>query len=319
MRTIVRGLAALAVALGSAAAAAQFPSKPVRVLVPFGAGSSTDLVARIVAQPLGTALGQPVVVENRPGADGIIAAEQVARAAPDGHTILIATNSPLSAAPHLKKKLPYDPFTDFSPISLLGRYTFFLVVNPAVPAATLRDLVAYARANPDKINYATGNTTSIVQTATFATLAGVKIVHVPYKSEPLAVTDLLSGQVQMMFSSYATVAPHIREGKLRALATTLDARSPLLPEIPTVVEAGMPRFPIVSWAGFFGPARLPPEIQQRLNAEVTAVLRRPEVNEQLLRQAFMGSGSSIAELAAFAREQYEVWGKAIREAGIQPE
>jgi tripartite-type tricarboxylate transporter receptor subunit TctC len=319
MTRLVCGVIALAGVFAGATASAQFPSKPVRVIVPFGAGSSTDLVTRIVAQPLGAALGQPAVVENRPGADGVIAGELVARAAPDGHTLLVATNSPLSAAPHLKKKLPYDPFTDFSPVSLLGRYTFFAVVNPAVPARTLGEVVAYARANPDKLNYATGNTTSIVQSATFTTLAGIRMVHVPYKTEPPAVTDLLGGQVQFMFSSYATVAPYIREGKLRALATTLDARSPLLPDVPTIVEAGMPRFPIVSWAGLFGPGRLPPEVAQRLNAEVTGILRRPDVTEQLTRQAFAGSGSTIDELAAFAREQYEVWGKAIREAGIQPE
>ena len=204
-------LRALALALCSTAVSAQYPSKPVRLLVPFGAGSSTDIVARIVAHPLGAALGQPIVVENRPGADGQIAAEQVARAAPDGHTLLLATNSPLSAAPHLKKKLPYDPLADFTPICLVGRYTFFVVVHPSVPAATLQELIGYAQANPGKVNYATGNTTSIVSTATFAALTGIRIVHVPYKTEPPAVTDLLSGQIHMMVSSYSTVAPHVRE------------------------------------------------------------------------------------------------------------
>jgi len=319
MRTIVRGLAALALALCSAAASAQYPTRPVRFIVPFGAGSSTDIVARIVAQPLGAALGQPVVVENRTGADGVIAAELTARAAPDGHTLLLATNSPLSAAPHLKKKLPYDPLGDFTPISLVGRYTFFIVVNPAVPAKTLPDFIGYAKANPGKINYATGNTTGIVSTALFATLTGIDIVHVPYRTEPPAVTDLLTGQVQLMFSSYSTVAPHIREGKLRALVTTLDARSPLLPDVPAITEAGMAKFPIVPWAGMFGPARLPPEIARRLNGEVVATLARPEIKEQLTRQAFAGASSTTEELAAFTKDQYEIWGKAIRDAGIQPD
>jgi tripartite-type tricarboxylate transporter receptor subunit TctC len=319
MTTVLRAVAALVLALCSASVPAQYPSKPVRFIVPFGAGSSTDIVARIVAQPLGAALGQPLVVENRPGADGAIAAEQTARAAPDGHTLLLATNSPLSAAPHLKKKLPYDALTDFTPVSLVGRYTFFIVVNPAVPANTLQELIAYARANPDKLNYATGNTTSIVSTALFTTLTGTKIVHVPYKTEPPAVTDLISGQVQLMISSYSTVAPHIREGKLRALVTTLDSRSPLLPDVPSITEAGMSKFPIVPWAGMFGPARLPPEIVQRLNGEVVAILSRPDVKEQLARQAFAPATSSPGELGTFVKEQYEIWGKAIREAGIQPE
>ena len=319
MTMVLRALAALVLALCSASSSAQYPSRPVRFLVPFGAGSSTDIVARIVAQPLGAALGQPIVVENRPGADGAISAEQTARAAPDGHTLLLATNSPLSAAPHLKKKLPYDALTDFTPVSLVGRYTFFVVVNPAVPANTLQELIGYARANPDKLNYATGNTTSIVSTALFTTLTGTRIVHVPYKTEPPAVTDLLSGQVHMMISSYSTVAPHIREGKLRALVTTLDSRSPLLPDVPSITEAGLSKFPIVPWAGMFGPARLPPEIVQRLNTEVVAILNRPDVKEQLARQAFAPASSSPGELAAHVKEQYEIWGKAIREAGIQPD
>jgi tripartite-type tricarboxylate transporter receptor subunit TctC len=319
MIRIVRVLAALVLVLWSAVAAAQYPSRPIRFIVPFGAGSSTDIVARIVAQPLGTTLGQPIVVENRPGADGAIAAEQTARAAPDGHTLFLATNSPLSAAPHLKKKLPYDPLGDFTPISLVGRYTFFIVVNPAVPAKTLPDLIGYAKANPGKINYATGNTTSIVSTALFATLTGINIVHVPYKTEPPAVTDLLSGQIHLMISSYSTVAPHIREGKLRALVTTLDARSPLLPDVPAITEAGMAKFPVVPWAGMFGPAKLPQETVRRLNSEVVAILARAEIKDQLARQAFASASSTAEELAAFTKEQYEIWGKAIREAGIQPE
>jgi tripartite-type tricarboxylate transporter receptor subunit TctC len=319
MIRIGRALAALVLALGPAIAAAQFPSKPVRIIVPFGAGSSTDIVARIVGPPLGQALGQPVLVENRPGADGQIAAELVAKSPPDGHTLLLATNSPLSAAPHLKKKLPYDPFGDFTPISLVGRYTFFIVVHPGVPAPTLADLIRHARANPGKLNYATGNTSSIVLTGMFLALNGIQLVHVPYKTEPTAIPDFLQGQVQVMISSYATVAPHIREGKLRALATTLDRRSPLLPDVPAITETGLPKFPIVSWAGLFGPAKMPKEIVDRLNREVVAILARPDVREQLTKQAFDGASSSPEELAAFAKEQYEVWGKAIRDAGIQPE
>jgi tripartite-type tricarboxylate transporter receptor subunit TctC len=301
------------------AAAAQFPSKPIRAVVPFGAGSSTDIVMRILAVPLAQALGQPIVVDNKPGADGIIAAVDVIKSAPDGHTILLATNSPLSAAPHLKKSVPYHPLNDFSPISFVGNYTFFIVAHPGVPAKTLAELIAYARANPGKLNYATGNTTSIVTTAMFATLARINLQHIPYKTEPPAITDLLSGQVQLMVSSFSTVAPHIREGKLRALVTTLPERSALLPEVPSIVEAGFPKFPIVPWAGMVGPAKMPKEVVDRLNRELNAALKRPEVQDALLKQAFAGRGSTAEELGSHMREQLEVWGKAVRDAGIQPD
>jgi len=299
--------------------AAQFPSKPVRVVVPFGAGSSTDIVMRIIGQPLGQALGQPVIVDNKPGADGAIAAVDVAKAAPDGHTIFIATNSPLSASPHLKKSLPYHPINDFTPISFIGYYTFFVVLHPSVPAKTLAELIGHARANPGKLNYATGNTTGIVSTAMFASLAKISMVHIPYRTEPPAITDLLSGQIHLMFSSYSTVAPHIREGKLRAVVTTLPARSALLPDVPSIVEAGMPKFPIVPWAGLFGPAKMPKDVVDRLSREIVAILKRPDIREQLSKQAFEARPSSAAELAAYVREQLDVWGKAIRDAGIQPE
>jgi len=310
------GVVALALALP---ALAQFPSRPLRIIVPFGAGSSTDIVARIVAQSLGQGLGQPVVVENKPGADGAIAAVEVAKSPPDGHTLFIATNSPLSAAPHLRKKLPYDPLADFTPVGFVGNYTFFAVVHPSVPAKTLGELVKHAQANPGKLNYGTGNTSAIVMSATFISLGKLNLVHVPYKSEPQAVTDLLSGNVQMMFSSYATIAPHLREGKLRALATTLPNRSPLLPEVPTLVEAGFPRLPMASWAGMLGPARMPKEVTERLNRELVALLNRAEVRESLNRQAFDARSSSVEEFTAYLKEQYEIWGKAIRDAGIQPE
>jgi putative tricarboxylic transport membrane protein len=300
-------------------ALAQFPSKPVRVVVPFGAGSSTDIVMRIIAQPLGQALGQPIVVDNKPGADGVIAAVDVMKASPDGHTIMLATNSPLSAAPHLRKALPYHPINDFTPLSFVGNYTFFIVVHPAVPARSLAELISYARANPGKLNYATGNTTSIVSTAMFATLAKINMQHIPYKTEPPAITDILSGQIHLMFSSYSTVAPHLQVGKLRALVTTLPERSPLMPEVPSIVEAGFPKFPIVPWAGMVGPAKMPKEAVDRLNGELNAVLKRPEVREALAKQAFAPRGSTVAEMTAIIRDQLEIWGKAIRDAGIQAE
>ena len=313
----MKALVLVAALLGAGSAAAQFPAKPIRAIVPFGAGSSTDIVMRIIAQPLGQSLGQPVVVENKPGADGAIAAAEVAKAAPDGHTVILGTNSPFSAAPHLRK-LPYDAIADFTPIGMVGNYTFFVVVHPGVPARSLAELIAYARAYPGKLNYATGNTGGIVMTGMLASQAGMQLVHIPYKSEPPAITDLLSGNVQVMISSYATVAPHLREGRLRALVTTLPNRSPLLPEVPSIAEAGF-KFPFLPWAGLFGPARMPKDVTERLNRELNTLLARPEVRDSLLKQAFDPKGSSAAELGAYVREQYDIWGKAIREAGIQPE
>jgi tripartite-type tricarboxylate transporter receptor subunit TctC len=314
----MRFLFALAL-LAATAAWAQFPSKPVRVLVPFGAGSSTDIVMRIIAQPLGQSLGQPVVVENKPGADGAIAAVEVAKAAPDGHTLILGTNSPFSAAPHLRKNLPYDALADFTPVSFVGNYTFFVVVHPSVPARSLAELIAHARANPGKLNYATGNTSSIVMTAMLASQSNMQLVHIPYKTEPPAITDLLSGTIQVMISSYSTVAPHLREGKLRALVTTLPERSALLPEVPSILEAGFPKFSVSPWAGMFGPARMPREVTQRINRELNAALARADVRESLAKQAFAPKGSTVEEFSGYVREQYDIWGRAIREAGIQPE
>ena len=313
----MRYLAALAL-LVATSALGQYPSKPVRVLVPFGAGSSTDIVMRILAQPLSQSLGQPVVVENKPGADGAIAAAEAAKAAADGHTLLLATNSPMSAAPHLRK-LPYDALADFTPITLVGNYTFFVLVHPSVPARNLAEFITYARANPGKLNYGTGNTSGIVMTAMLASQAGIDLVHVPYKSEPPAITDLLSGNIQVMISSYATVAPHLREGKLRALVTTLPSRSSLLMDVPSIVEAGFPKFTVSPWAGMFGPARMTKDVAERLNRELNSLLARQDVRDSLLRQAFDPKGASTAEFAKYVREQYDIWGKAIREAGIQPE
>ena len=313
MRTLL-----LCILVVAAPAWAQYPSKPIRVLVPFGAGSSTDIVMRILAQPLGQSLGQPVVVENKPGADGAIAAAEVAKAPADGHTMMLGTNSPMSAGPHLRK-VPYDAIRDFTPISLVGNYTFFVLVHPSVPARTLQELIAYAKANPGKLNYATGNTSAIVMTAMLASQAGMDLVHVPYKSEPPAITDLLSGTIQLMISSYATVAPHMREGKLRPLVTTLPNPTTLMPDVPTIVEAGFPKFSVSPWAGMFGPARMPKDVTERLNRELNALIRRADVREALLKQAFDPKGSTVDEFNAYVKEQYDVWGRAIRDAGIQPE
>lgn len=314
LRTLV-----LALLVVSGAAEAQFPAKPIRVVVPFPAGSATDTITRVLAQSVSQSIGQTVVVENKAGADGAIAAGEVAKAAPDGHTLLMATNSPMSAVPAMKKNPPYDPVADFTPITDVGRYTFFIVVHPSVPAKTLKELIDHARANPGKVNYATGNTTGIVSTAFFASLAKIDLVHVPYKGEPQALTDLVAGRVQLMFCSSGTSMPQIREGKLRPIVTTLAKRTHLLPELPTIAEAGMPEFSITSWAGLFGPAKMPAAVVERLNKEFVAAMGRSDVQAAMEKQAFALSPSSPRELAAFVKEQMESYRRILRAAGIEPD
>ena len=314
-----RLLAGLLLCACSGMAAAQYPNKAIKIIVPFPAGSATDTISRILGNAVSNAVGQPVLVENKAGADGAIAAAEVARAAPDGYTLLMATNSPMSAVPALKKVPPYDPVADFTPITDIGRYTFFVVVHPSVPAKTLAEFIQHAKANPGKINYATGNTTGIVSTAFFAAQAGIDMVHVPYRGEPQAIIDLVGGRVQLLFASSSTAVPQVREGKLRALVTTLPKRSQLLPDVPTIAEAGMPQFSVTSWAGLFGPAKLPREIVERLNKEIGAAMARADVQALMDKQAFVLSPSSPERLAAFVKEQMESYRNILRAAGVQPE
>jgi tripartite-type tricarboxylate transporter receptor subunit TctC len=309
----------LALALLSCAAQAQFPTKPIRVVVPFPAGSATDTVSRVLSASVSQVIGQTLVVENKAGADGAIAAAEVAKSPADGYTLLMATNSPMSAVPAMKKQPPYDPVADFTPITDIGRYTFFIVVHPEVPARSLQELIAFARANPGKLNYATGNTTGIVSTAFFAAQAQIRMLHVPYKGEPQALTDLVAGRVQVMFCSSGTSVPMIREGRLRALVTTLPRRSHLLPEVPTIAEAGMPQFSITSWAGLFGPAKMPRAVVERLNREFAAAMGRADVQAAMEKQAFALSPSSPERLADLVKEQLESYRTTLRTAGVEPE
>jgi tripartite-type tricarboxylate transporter receptor subunit TctC len=311
--------AAAACLFACAASAQQFPSKPIRIVVPFGAGSATDLISRVLGGSVSASIGQPVVVDNKAGADGAIAASEVAKSAPDGYTLLMATNSPLSVVPAMKKVPPYDPVADFTPITDVGRYTFFVVVNPDLPVKTLPDLVQYARANPGKVNYATGNTTGIVSSALLASLAKIEMVHVPYKTEPQVMADLVGGRVQMMFASSTTSMPLIRDGKLRALVTTLPRRSHLLPDVPTIAEAGYPTFSIISWAGLFGPAKMPADVVARLNKEFVAAMGRPDVQEAMQKQAFVLTPSTPEKLAAYVKEQLDGYRGILKAIGIQPE
>ena len=300
-------------------ASAQYPNKPVRIVIPFGPGSSTDAIMRILATPLSAALGPQVIIDPKPGGDGAISAIEVARAAPDGYTLGVGSGSPLAAVPALRKNPPYNPVADFTPITDIGRYTVFLYVNASVPANTFQEFVAYVKANPGKLAYGTGNASGIVAFAQMNTMLGLDMLHVPYKSAPPAVLDLVGNRVQVMMDPPTAALAFVKEGKLRALATTLRSRSPLLPDVPTIYEAGLPQFTISNWMGLVGPANLPRDIVERINREFAAALKRPEVLAALERQAFIANPSSPEQFAAFIKEQMESYGRLLRAAGVQPD
>ena len=320
----MRGLFRLLVAIGltfaaTGANAQSYPSKPITIVVPFAAGSGTDSIARIIGQYLQNALNQSVVIENKVGASGVLAATYVARAAPDGYTLLMATNSTHSANPHLFKSLSYDPVKDFAPVARAGSYVFMLVVNPAVPARTLPDLVAYAKANPGKLTYASGNTTGIVAGETLKSKAGIDVLHIPYKSTPPAINDLLGGRVSMMFIDLAPGLEHVRAGTMRALAVTTRERSALLPDLPSLSEAGIPGYDVTSYAALFAPAGTPKEIVDRLNAEVQKIIANPDAKARIAVTGFDAFSGPPETLAAFVQSELVNWGKLIKDAGIEPQ
>lgn len=316
MRTV---LASVALAVLCSGAHAQYPNKPVRLIVPFPPGGAAEVGARIFAQPLGQALGQPVLIETKPGADGAIAADATMKAAPDGYTLFYATNTAFSWVPAVRKDPPYDPVNDFTPVSLVGQFGFFLFSHPSVPATNMKELFAYLRANPGKLNYGSGNSTSIVSTAQLLQREKLDVVHVPYKGDGPLMVDLLGGRVHFAIATPGTAAPQVREGKLRALATLLPSRSPLLPDAPTMAEAGLKELSVTPWGGVFGPKGLPRDIADRVSRELQAVLTRPEVREAFGKLAFEPRGSTPEQLAAYTREQLAVWRRAIADAGIKPE
>jgi len=309
-------LAAFLAALFSAAAAAQYPNKPIRLIVPFPPGGAAELGARIYAQPLGQALGQPILIETKPGAEGIIASEAVRQAPADGYTLYYGTATGMSFAPAAKKVPPYDPVNDFTPVSLVGIFGFFVFSHASLPVNTLGDLVAYARANPGKLNYGTGNATSILATAQFAAQHKLDMVHIPYKGDGPLSLDLVGGRVHLAIATPGTLAPQVKEGKLRVLATMLPSRNQLLPTAPTMAEAGVVNVPITPWGGLFGPAKMPKEIVDRLARELAVVLARPEVRAAFGRLAFEPRSSTPQELSAFVAEQLEAYRRVTRAVGL---
>jgi len=323
--TLLRALAAIAciAALeGAAPAAAQapaYPTKPIRLVVPFPPAGATDILARAVAQKLTEVWGQSVVVDNRPGAGGNIGSELVARAAPDGYTLEMGTVGTHAINSSLYAKMPYDHVKDFAPVILVAAVPNVLVVNPAVPANSVRELIAYAKANPGKLNFASsGSGTSIhLSGELFKVMAGVEMTHVPYKGSAPALQDLLGGQVQLMFDNLPPSLPQIKAGKLRALGVTTAARSPALPDVPTIAESGLPGFESSSWFGVLAPAGTPPAIIAKLNAEIAKWLATPEAKDRLVAIGANGAGGSPEDFAKHIAAETAKWAKVVKESGAK--
>jgi len=294
-----------------------YPSKPARMIVAFGAGATTDIVARIFANKLSEVWGQQLVVENRPGAGGVIGLESAARATPDGYTlVLCGINQAISAA--LYKKLPYDHLRDFAPVSLVATLPNILVVNSAVPARTVGEFVAYAKANPGKMKYASSGigASPHLTMELFKTTSGINLVHVPYKTMAQGVTDLLGGHVDAAFNNLPTQLPNVRAGKMRALGVTSARRSEQLPDVPTIIESGYPDFEVTVWQGLCAPARTPPGILTKLHADVMKALAAPDLRQRFVEQGVDSAPSSTEAFSAFIRAETVRWGKTVRESGV---
>jgi len=305
-----------------AARAQGWPSKPIRLVVPFPPGGATDLLARAIAQRVATTLGQNIVVDNKAGAGGSLGSAEVAKAAPDGYTLLIATSSTHAIGPHLNPNLPYKasgPGSDFTPVAHVADAAAIVLVPPALPVANVRELIAYAKARPGQLNYASSGNGTIVQLMAedFKSRAGVFVTHIPYRGTALAIPDLVSNKVQILFDSIVSGMPHVKDGKLKALAVTGKSRSALAPELPTVAESGLPGFSSTTWFGIYGPKGLPADITARLNAEFNKALQSPEVRERLARLgAEVAAANTPAQFAALVQADSDRWAAIIRERKI---
>ena len=298
-----------------------WPARPVRMIIGYPPGGSTDIAGRLLAERLGQRLGQQVVVENRAGAGGTVAAASVVRAEPDGYTLLLAASPEVSIAPITTKAMPYDPVKDLQPITLVGQVPFFLVVHPSVPARTLREFIAYARKNPGKLNYSSfgNNTSNHLAGELFKSLTGIHSVHIPYKGSGPSMVDLIGGQVQYSFDTPPAVMEHVRAGKLRALAVASRQRLPGLPDVPTFAEAGLPAFTGGTWFGLLAPSRTPRAVVERLNAEAVAVLNSPELSKAFSDKGIVASPQSPDEFARFVQSEVNKWKELAAKVGIVAE
>jgi tripartite-type tricarboxylate transporter receptor subunit TctC len=306
---------------GVPAAAQSYPAKPIRLVLGFPAGTNVDLLARPVAQRMSESLGQQVIVDNRPGATGLIANEYVAKAAPDGYTLLAAPGSSLTSAPHLHVKMPYDALKDFVPVIQISAFPQVLVVNPSVPARTVSELIALARKRPGELTFGSSGMGSAFHLAgeLFASMAGVKMIHVPYKGGNLALTDLIGGRIDLIFYSFAVAQPQIRAGKLRAIAVTGLTRDPFAPGLPTVDESGLRGYEVTGWHGVFAPAGTPRDIVDRLNAVIGKVMLAPEIRDLWASQGMQIVPTTPAQFERRVRDDYEKWGRVVKSVGIKPE
>ncbi len=318
--TIFAALAG-AVALAGHANAQNYPNKPLRLIVPFPPGGGNDILARTVGQRLAEAIGQQIIVDNRGGAGGLIGAELAAKAVPDGYTIFLASIGNLAFMPALHAKLPYDPVRDFAPLTLLATSAFVLVVNPSLPAKSVKELIALAKTKPGQLNYASaGQGSSLHLTGEIFKLAtGTDLVHVPYKGGAPALTDLIAGQVQIMFATTPGTLPHVRTGKLRALGVSGARRSAAAPDVPTIAESGVPGFEVLNWYGIVAPARTPVTIVQRLNGELVKTLKAPEMIEALGTQGLEAAGGPAEKFGAFIKSEIAKYAKVIKAAGVRAE
>jgi tripartite-type tricarboxylate transporter receptor subunit TctC len=306
---------------GAQAAEQPYPNRPIRIIAQFQPGTSTDIIARVIAQKLTESLGQQVVVDNRPGAGAIVGTEIGARAAPDGYTLTMGVSSAFGINPTLYAKLPYDAIRDFAPIANIVLTPQTLFASPSYAAKSVRDLVGAAKAKPGSINYASlgSGSTSHLTMEMFMSAAGIKLNHIPYKGSPAAHLDVIGGQVPVMFDAIPAVLPHIKSGKLRGLGIGTTTRSPFLPELPTIAEQGYPKFEAVGWIGIVAPAKTPPAILDKLNAEIVRALKEPDVKQRLDALAATPVGGTRAEFAAFMKSEIAKWGKAVKESGAKAE
>jgi tripartite-type tricarboxylate transporter receptor subunit TctC len=321
VRSIARWSALAALALSLPASAQDYPSRPIKIVVTFTLGGASDLAARVVGQKLSERLGQPVVVENRLGANGTIGTQMVAQSPADGYTLVVGTNPNITINPHMRK-LSFDPMKDLVPVAMLSVTPMILFVNPTVvPVKDLKEFVAYTKARPGKVDYASAGSGSLAHLAgeLFKLAAGVSIVHVPYKGGTLGVNDVLSGAVGSMFASVPAVAPQIRSGRLRGLATTGPQRSVFASEVPTMAESGYPDVEALLWNGLFAPAGTPEPVLQKLRREVRTILARPDVKELFIKQGAEATPMKDADFRKFVQREYTRWGRVIREAHIKAE
>lgn len=306
----------LLLAMFAVRAEAQYPEKPVRMVVPILAGGPLDNIARIVSQALSEGLGQSVVVDNRPGADGAIGAQAVLSSPADGYTLFFTNNTAVVGAPLLNKAVTYNPLTDFTQVSFVGRMTLVIYSNPALPAQTLGELVNHARANPNKLSYATSTIGDVIAGTQLLNAAGIDMVRIPYKGAAQAIPDLIAGRVHVGIAPLAAGLAHAKEGRLRMLAVILPSRSPAAPEVPTTAEAGQPGVSVTTWAAIFGPRGLPTEVSRRLAAEMARVGQQPEVRSQFDRQGFRGEIAGPESLSNLVKQELAIWSKIIRENNI---